>query len=363
MSVMVFQFSDLVIPSLIHIIRLLFCCIFFCSPGLEQSRFDGTTHVQRLIPCPTCVSSLHNGSDSGGRINEFDSIKVFPLEDLAIAAAMNGQDEIVCEMHRDEPVPLKSLVPDLFLVDLGIRILDSKKLTLGKKLGCGAFGEVFKAAYDGNPVAVKMLMKLSDQRQSSSNELASASASSYEDVPMDDEAKMMTVINTFPKLRNEVAMMSRLKHPCILKLIGASVHKLLFAMEFAPMGDLASELHLQYVCSRPAFVCDRVVQGTLLCHLLTYKMALQVMTAINYLHSTKVIHTDLKTDNILLFSLDPEDAINVKLADYGISHNLDAGGNRGEAGFHAFSAPEILRGKAFDEKVRMCQFWNLYAGL
>ncbi len=75
------------------------------------------------------------------------------------------------------------------------------------------------------------------------------------------------------------------------------------------------------------------------------------MSAIGYLHNSRIIHTDLKTDNILLFSLDPEELINIKLADYGISHNLDAGGVRGEAGFHAFCAPEILNGKAFDEKV------------
>lgn len=64
-----------------------------------------------------------------------------------------------------------------------------------------------------------------------------------------------------------------------------------------------------------------------------------------------MIHTDLKTDNILLFSTNTEDVVNVKLADYGISRNLVAGGVRGAAGGHPFCAPEITKGKAFDEKV------------
>ena len=314
---------------------------------MEESRFDGTTHVQRLIPCPICLDILRNNTGSDDRINEFDSIKVFPLEDLAIAAAMENRNEIECEMHKETLVPLRSLVPDLFLVDLGISVLDPDQLSIGRKLGSGGFGEVFKAVYQGKDVAVKRLMKGQSNRQS--NE--SSGTSSTDDGSSNDETVVLSVINTFPKLRGEVAVMSRLKHPCILELIGASVHKLLFAMEFAPMGDLASELQLQYVCSRPAFVCDGFVKGTLLSHLITYKIALQVMSAISYLHNSQIIHTDLKTDNILLFSVDPEEAINVKLADYGISHNLDAGGVRGEAGFHAFSAPEILKGKAFDEKV------------
>ena len=291
---------------------------------------------------------LRNKPGSDDRINEFDSIKVFPLEDLAIAAAMDNRNEIECEMHKETLVPLRSLVPDLFLVDLGINVLEPDQLSLGRKLGSGGFGEVFKAVYKGKDVAVKKLMKGQLNRQSNES---SKTSSTDAGGSLNDETAVLSVINTFPKLRGEVAVMSRLKHPCILELIGASVHKLLFAMEFAPMGDLASELQLQYVCSRPAFVCDGVVKGTLLSHLITYKIALQVISAINYLHSSQIIHTDLKTDNILLFSVDPEEAINVKLADYGISHNLDAGGVRGEAGFHAFSAPEILKGKAFDEKV------------
>ncbi|XP_072050090.1 leucine-rich repeat serine/threonine-protein kinase 1-like [Amphiura filiformis] len=46
------------------------------------------------------------------------------------------------------------------------------------------------------------------------------------------------VINSFSKLRNELAVMCQLHHPYIISLIGASLQSLCFAMEYAPLGDL-----------------------------------------------------------------------------------------------------------------------------
>ena len=74
-------------------------------------------------------------------------------------------------------------------------------------------------------------------------------------------------------------------------------------------------------------------------------------SAVSYLHSNELIYCDLKTDNALVFSLDLNDPINIKLTDYGISRQLIGPGGFGDAGPPGFCAPEILKHDIFDNKV------------
>ena len=76
--------------------------------------------------------------------------------------------------------------------------------------------------------------------------------------------------------------------------------------------------------------------------------------ALFYLHHGKIIYRDLKSDNILVFSLDEEDPVNVKLSDYGISTFATPQGVLGEGGTPGFQAPEVKSGAAYDEKVCLC---------
>ena len=53
-----------------------------------------------------------------------------------------------------------------------------------------------------------------------------------------------------------------------------------------------------------------------------------------------------------MFSLDIDKAVNIKLADYGISrHPMGIAANRGENRDPRFSAPEVERKDMFDKKV------------
>ena len=77
--------------------------------------------------------------------------------------------------------------------------------------------------------------------------------------------------------------------------------------------------------------------------------------ALRYLHKHGIVYRDLKSDNVLVWSLDINDPTNVKLADYGISRFANPGGVKGDEGTPGYLAPEAIRRRgedqAFDEKV------------
>ena len=74
-----------------------------------------------------------------------------------------------------------------------------------------------------------------------------------------------------------------------------------------------------------------------------------IALGMNYLHSRRVLHCDLKSSNILI-----DANWDIKLCDFGLSrvrsklHAKDDE-NRGLVGTPHWSAPEILRGKRYDE--------------
>ena len=126
--------------------------------------------VQRMIPCPACVMVFHEKKlaeydmDSCGSLDISSYVRnptfvsQFPLTVCAIAAL--NHDRVFCQMHPDRPVPLTHLVPDILLSDLpSSLVLEKEKLDLEEsnwtKLGTGGMGAVFKANYDGEPIAIK----------------------------------------------------------------------------------------------------------------------------------------------------------------------------------------------------------------
>uniref|UniRef100_A0A673KFU9 non-specific serine/threonine protein kinase n=1 Tax=Sinocyclocheilus rhinocerous TaxID=307959 RepID=A0A673KFU9_9TELE len=91
-------------------------------------------------------------------------------------------------------------------------------------------------------------------------------------------------------------------------------------------------------------------------HMLTFKVAYQIVTGLAYLHKKNIIFCGLKSDNILVWSLELEDSVNVKLSDYGISRQSFHEGALGVEGTPGYQAPEIRPGIVYDEKVDMFSY-------
>ena len=72
-----------------------------------------------------------------------------------------------------------------------------------------------------------------------------------------------------------------------------------------------------------------------------HRIAIQVASALHYLHSINIIWRDVKADNVLLWSMLPDHLINCKICDFNIAAHADPGGSRGLHGTKGFIAPEV----------------------
>lgn len=73
-------------------------------------------------------------------------------------------------------------------------------------------------------------------------------------------------------------------------------------------------------------------------------LAKQIAIAMNYLHTLKILHCDLKSQNILI-----KDDWTIKLCDFGLARfeQKYSKKNLGKIGTPHWMAPEILRGEKY----------------
>ena len=138
-------------------------------------------------------------------------------------------------------------------------------LTLIKPLGKGAFGEVYLTSKQGTSI------KYATKKIEKSRYLSNSKAKKY--------------------LDNEIAILKDINHPNIVKLIEIKENsKYCFIVtEFCNGGSLSNCLEKYQDENDKAFP-EEIVQ---------YLMR-QIMDAMRYLHKNKILHRDLKLDNILV---------------------------------------------------------------
>ena len=256
-------------------------------PGLVETVYK--EDLEQIVPCYECI-----------KLNRSQ-----PFEFVVTKSSTSYAEEFVyCgyyqqDQTRNHMISCKLIAPELFLYDLEIKfhlkegdyVEDTNSL-----LGRGGYGNVYHGQYKGKSVAIKKYI------------------CSLEDA--------------FKELRSEAMMLQNLHHPCLVCLVGVCLNPYALVLEEAPLGSLKSHIILE----------DPVP----LARLVTFRIATQVAAALRFLHSRGVIFRDLKSSNVLLWSLDPDALCHCKVTDFGLATTQSPVGALGVEGTKRFIAPEVL---------------------
>lgn len=133
------------------------------------------------------------------------------------------------------------------------------------------------------------------------------------------------------KVMQEVSIIKRTRHPNVVKLYETfeSDKHILFSMEMCAGGDLLNYVRKRRKLKEPV----------------AKVLFKQIIEAIGYIHTRKIVHRDIKLDNILL-----DGKGNVKIGDFGVSRLYHEGQvMKEQCGTPAYIAPEILEDKGYKE--------------
>lgn len=224
--------------------------------------------------------------------------------------------------------------------------IDPSKLVLKNIVARGTYGTVYRGIFDGQDVAVKLL--------------------DWGEEATMTKAEIEAIRAAF---RQEVSVWHKLDHPNVTKFIGASMGN----------GELRIPSYEQGTdgfVHVPSNVCCVVVEylagGTLKNFLIRHRrrkltlkvvmqLALDLSRGLSYLHSQKIVHRDVKSENMLL-----DKKMKLKIADFGVAR-VEAQNPRdmtGETGTLGYMAPEVLNGKPYNRKCDVYSFgiclWETY---
>lgn len=119
-------------------------------------------------------------------------------------------------------------------------------------------------------------------------------------------------------------------------------------------GVFENESYYQLILQK----CDGITlwelidRNKLLAENITYIVFKQVLDCISYLHSHKILHNDLKDENVMV----AED-LNIKIIDFGSATPDDGTKTLKYCGSEAYTSPEVLAGKKYCRKIQ--EIWSL----
>ena len=194
----------------------------------------------------------------------------------------NSNDNTDFDLKQQEKIEFPSFVENMNRNSDSLINIDSINLIQSEKIDEGFFGVVYKGIYKVNDgsfqseilVAIKELKTETEENQK--------------------------------EIRKEAALMAKLNHPNIIKLIGISHAEnfgIKIVLEFASLGSLHKYLKFH----KNEIEMKQIVK---FCH--------QISLAMEYLHRQSIVHRDLAARNVLLV-----DQETCKVTDFGLSRNMN----------------------------------------
>ncbi|XP_059095436.1 serine/threonine-protein kinase par-1-like [Tigriopus californicus] len=141
------------------------------------------------------------------------------------------------------------------------------------------------------------------------------------------------------KVHREVEVMKLLDHPNIIKLyqVMTSESKIYIVSEYAPKGE----------------IFDYIAEYGRMSEQLARRKFWQIIQAVDYCHQRRVVHRDLKAENLLL-----DADMNIKVADFGFSNFFKSEDWLTTwCGSPPYAAPEVFEGKKY--KGPEIDIWSL----
>ena len=152
-----------------------------------------------------------------------------------------------------------------------------------------------------------------------------------------DKKKLFSQLYSLESIQKEIDIQSRIDHPNIVKLL------------YVKETHLSYDLVMEYASNGSLFHYIRKYKG--LNENKTFSLFIQVVNAINFMHSNDLIHRDIKPENILIF----ENNI-IKLCDFGWCVKLE-GHQRGTfCGTTEYMSPELVNHQVYGKEIDV---WSL----
>ena len=192
--------------------------------------------------------------------------------------------------------------------------VDISHITLGRELGRGSFATVYEATWQGVAIAIKQIRPPQNTTWSSA-----------------DRALVRQVMEE--QVQPEVRLMSAIRHPFVVGCYGCSLDPPSVLLELCPRGSLGQLLG---ACHKDAALRGLMSWRRRLC------MLRQVATAMQFLHSKRVFHRDLRAMNVVV-SRD----MTAKVSDVGLGRFADevssrSAGTLGDGANPRWLAPELF---------------------
>ncbi|KAE8126006.1 hypothetical protein FH972_020763 [Carpinus fangiana] len=271
-------------------------------------------------------NSSVGSNDSHTRILNHQGLRRRATDNHSVALSVNRRGRVTHALSDDALAQalMDSNFPTLGLENYDEWTIDLRKLNMGAAFAQGAFGKLYRGTYNGEDVAIKILER-----------------------PENDPEKAQLMEQQF---QQEVKMLATLKHPNIVRFIGACRKPMVWCIvtEYAKGGSVR-----QFLMKRQ----NRAVPLKL-----AVKQALDVARGMAYVHGPGLIHRDLKSDNLLI-NADKS----IKIADFGVARiEVQTEGMTPETGTYRWMAPEMIQHRPYTQKVDVYSFgivlWELITG-